>query len=86
MAANLMMWEAIRFGKKLGLKKFDLWGKEEGKGFTKFKEGYNPQVVEFVGTWDLVCNRALYPIYRAAENARWTFLKLPLPIPKPKFK
>ena len=26
MASNLMMWEAIRFGKKLGLKKFDMWG------------------------------------------------------------
>ena len=47
MANNLMMWEAIKFGKKLGLTTFDLWGREEGKGFTKFKEGYNPKVVEF---------------------------------------
>ena len=53
MANNLMMWEAIKFGKKLGLKTFDLWGREEGKGFTKFKEGYNPKIVEFTGTWDL---------------------------------
>ncbi len=86
MAANLMMWEAIRFGKKLELKKFDLWGKEEGRGFTKFKEGYNPQIVEFVGTWDLVCNKTLYPIYRLAEGIRWKFLKLPLPLPKPSFR
>ena len=42
--------EAIKLGKKLGLKTFDLWGREEGKGFTKFKEGYNPKVVEF---WEL---------------------------------
>ncbi|MBI4028986.1 MAG: peptidoglycan bridge formation glycyltransferase FemA/FemB family protein [Candidatus Blackburnbacteria bacterium] len=86
MAPNLMMWEAIKFGKSRKLKLFDLWGKEEGKGFTKFKEGYNPKVIEFVGTWDLVCNRALYPIYRAAENVRWGLLKLPLPLPKPKFR
>lgn len=86
MAANLMMWEAIRFGKKLGLKKFDLWGKETGTGFTKFKEGYNPHVVEFVGTWDLVCNKTFYPIYRAAENVRWMLLKLPIPLPKPQFR
>ena len=86
MAANLMMWEAIRFGKRLGLKKFDLWGKETGAGFTRFKEGYNPKVVEFIGTWDLVCNKTLYPIYRAAEEVRWNFLKLPLPLPKPKFR
>ena len=49
MANNLIMWEAIRYGKGLGLKTFDLWGREEGKGFTKFKEGYNPKVVEFIG-------------------------------------
>ncbi|MDP3994630.1 MAG: peptidoglycan bridge formation glycyltransferase FemA/FemB family protein, partial [bacterium] len=54
MANNLVMWEAIKFGKKLGLSTFDLWGREPGKGFTRFKEGYNPKVVEFLGTWDLV--------------------------------
>jgi lipid II:glycine glycyltransferase (peptidoglycan interpeptide bridge formation enzyme) len=76
MANNLMMWEVIKFGKKMGLKTFDLWGREEGKGFTKFKEGYNPQVVEFLGSWDLVINKPLYFIYRIAEKVRWYFLKL----------
>lgn len=76
MANNLMMWEAIKFGKKLGLKTFDLWGREEGKGFTKFKEGYNPEVVEFLGSWDLVINKPLYSIYRIAEKVRWHLLKL----------
>lgn len=75
MASYAMMWEAIKFGKKLGLKKFDLWGREEGKGFTKFKEGFAPQVVEFLGTWDFVINPALYPIYRMAEEIRWKLLK-----------
>jgi lipid II:glycine glycyltransferase (peptidoglycan interpeptide bridge formation enzyme) len=32
MTNNLMMWETIRYGKGLGLKIFDLWGREEGKG------------------------------------------------------
>ena len=77
MANNLIMWEAIKFGKKLGLKTFDLWGREEGKGFTKFKEGYNPQVVEFLGSWDFVANKWLYYPYRAIEYLRWKFLKLP---------
>ncbi len=76
MANNLMMWEAIKFGKRLGLKTFDLWGREEGKGFTKFKEGYNPHVVEFLGTWDLVINKPLYQIYKVAEWIRWPILKL----------
>lgn len=76
MANNLMMWEAIKFGKKLGLKTFDLWGREVGLGFTKFKEGYNPKVVEFLGTWDLIISSLPYYIYRMAENLRWPTLKL----------
>jgi len=76
MANNLIMWEAIKFGKKLGLTTFDLWGREEDKGFTKFKEGYNPKVIEFLGTWDLVINKPLYCIYKIAERIRWPTLKI----------
>ncbi|OGY09939.1 MAG: hypothetical protein A2782_04525 [Candidatus Blackburnbacteria bacterium RIFCSPHIGHO2_01_FULL_43_15b] len=86
MAPNLMMWEAIKFGKSQKLKLFDLWGKEEGRGFTRFKEGYTPKVVEFIGTWDFIVSPTLYKIYRAAENLRWKFLKMPLPLPKPSFR
>ncbi len=75
MANNLMMWEAIKFGKKLGLSTFDLWGREEGKGFTKFKEGYNPKVIEFLGTWDLIINKPMYYIYKIGEWIRWPILK-----------
>jgi lipid II:glycine glycyltransferase (peptidoglycan interpeptide bridge formation enzyme) len=76
MANNLMMWEAIKFGKKLELTTFDLWGREEGKGFTKFKEGYNPKVIEFLGTWDLIINKPLYMIYKIGEWIRWPALKV----------
>ena len=75
MANNLIMWEAIKLGKKLGLKTFDLWGREEGKGFTKFKEGYNPRVVTFIGTWDLPTSILYWP-YRLAEEIRWRILRL----------
>jgi len=85
MANNLMMWETIRFGKRLGLKTFDLWGREEGKGFTKFKEGYNPKVIEFLGTWDLVINKPLYAFYRLAEKLRWPLLRLQAKLVKPSF-
>lgn len=74
MANNLMMWEAIRLGRRLGLKTFDLWGREEGKGFTKFKEGYNPKVVTFIGTWDLPTSILYWP-YRIAESLRWKLLR-----------
>ncbi|MCJ7805326.1 peptidoglycan bridge formation glycyltransferase FemA/FemB family protein [Patescibacteria group bacterium] len=84
MANNLIMWEAIRFGKKLGLKTFDLWGREPGKGFTKFKEGYNPKIVEFLGTWDLVTS-PFYYLYRLTESIRWLLLRLKSRLVKPTF-
>ena len=84
MANNLVMWEAIRFGKKLGLKKFDLWGslgpdaseKDNWYGFHKFKMGYNPRHVEFVGSYDLVIKSKVYKVYKAADKLRWNLLKL----------
>jgi len=85
MANNLIMWEAVRFGKKLGLKTFDLWGREEGKGFTHFKEGYHPKVVKFLGSWDLVLNKPAYRLYRTAEDLRWIILKLKSRLAKPTF-
>jgi lipid II:glycine glycyltransferase (peptidoglycan interpeptide bridge formation enzyme) len=84
MANNLMMWEAIKFGKEKGLKTFDLWGREEGKGFTKFKEGYSPKVVEFSGSWDLPTS-SYYPAYRSLERLRWAFLRFKTKLVKPSF-
>lgn len=85
MAPNLMMWEAIRFGKKLNLKTFDLWGREANKGFTKFKEGYNPSVVEFLGTWDLIINKPTYYLYRIMDFTRWHLLRLKSKLINPSF-
>lgn len=84
MANNLMMWEVIKYGKRLGLKTFDLWGREPGKGFTHFKEGYNPQVVEFLGTWDIKTSPLYWP-YRFAEFLRWAALRTKSRFVKPKF-
>jgi lipid II:glycine glycyltransferase (peptidoglycan interpeptide bridge formation enzyme) len=84
--ASLVMWEAIKYGKKLGLKTFDLWGREPGKGFTRFKEGYHPKIVEFLGTWDLVIS-PFYYLYRIAETFRWILLRFrtKLSFARPKF-
>ena len=84
MSNNLMMWEAIRFGKNLGLTTFDLWGREEGKGFTRFKEGYNPKIVEFLGTWDLPTSPLYWP-YRTAEVFRWAILRAKSRLVKSRF-
>lgn len=83
MASNLMMWEVVKFGKKLGLKKFDMWGalgpnpnpKDPWYGFHKFKQGYAGKLIEFVGSYDLVINPFLYKIYKIADKIRWLILR-----------
>lgn len=81
---SLLMWEVIKWGKQKKCKYFDLWGRETGKGFTRFKEGFNPEVVEFLGTWDLVISPLYYP-YRVAEFFRWRVLRLKARFKKPTF-
>jgi len=84
MAPTLLMWETIKFGKKMGLKEFDLWGDLEPNpspnhpyyGFHRFKEGFSPKLVEFVGTYDLVINLPLYKIYTLADKLRWKILRI----------
>lgn len=84
MASNLMMWEAIRLGKKMGCSLFDMWGclgpnpnlKDDWYGFHRFKEGYSPRLVEFVGSYDLVLNQKLYPWYFRIDKLRWAMLRI----------
>jgi len=82
MAPTLLMWECIKYGRSLGLKTFDMWGslgpdakeKEIGYGFHRFKQGYGGQLVQFVGTFDLVVNPMLYKIYNLIDKYRWKLL------------
>ncbi|NMA29760.1 MAG: peptidoglycan bridge formation glycyltransferase FemA/FemB family protein, partial [Candidatus Pacebacteria bacterium] len=83
MASNLMMWEAIRFGQKQKCQSFDMWGalgpnpdpKDPWFGFHRFKRSYGGQLIEHIGTYDLVYNYPIYKIYNLAENWRWKFLR-----------
>ena len=76
MASNLVAWEAIRLGKKLKLKKFDLWGalspdanpSDPWYGFHKFKQGYGGKLVEYIGTYDLVFNWPIYWVFTAIDK------------------
>lgn len=85
MAPNLLMWEAIRLGKRLGAHTFDMWGslspqesenvKNPWYGFTRFKKGYNTDFVQSVGSYDQVLNSLLYPLLTAAWHARSFWLE-----------
>lgn len=84
MASNLMMWETIRWGKKHGATSFDLWGTPGADpkltdayyGFHKFKMGYGPRLVEFLGSYDLILKQPHYAIFTLLDKLRWFFLKL----------
>ena len=73
-APSLMMWKTALWGKTQGCKIYDLWGVEEGKGFTDFKAKFDPKTVEFVGTYDLIINPLLYWVFRLMEWIRWQIL------------
>lgn len=84
MASNLVAWEAIKIGRRLKLKSFDMWGalgpnadpKDPWQGFHRFKSGYGPRHVEYIGSFDLVLNRTIYRGVSLADQARWIYLRL----------
>lgn len=88
MAPNLMLWETMRWAKAHGYTSYDLWGalgpSQTGQpdpndpwyGFHRFKEGFAPNLVAFAGSYDLVVNPLLYPLYTLADTLRWNILKL----------
>lgn len=81
-APTLLLWEIAKWARSKGLKKFDLWGAMGPKpdehdpwyGFHRFKQGFNPKLVEFVGSYDLIINKPLYFLYTIADWARWRIL------------
>lgn len=83
-APTLLMWEVIKLGQKLKCKIFDMWGclgpnakeTETGFGFHRFKQGYGGELVEYVGTYDLVVNPTLYKLYNSVDKIRWKLLRL----------
>lgn len=84
MAPNLMLWEIARWAKAQKIKYFDLWGaigpnpdpKDPWYGFHRFKQRFGPDLVEYVGSYDIIINPILYRLYTIADILRWSLLKL----------
>lgn len=84
MAPTLMLWEITKWAKSAGYKTFDLWGAlgpnpdphDPWFGFHRFKQGFNPELIKFTGSYDLVIHPFLYRLYTFADRLRWTLLKL----------
>lgn len=84
MASPAAMWGAIKYGKSLGLKTFDMWGAantpdpqpdNEYYGFHRFKQGFGATLTEFIGSYDLVINPVNYRLLTVADKLRWAYLK-----------
>jgi len=84
MGGNLLMWEAIKFSKKMGAKKFDMWGSlppnyspsHPWAGFSRFKKGYNGKFLEMVGSFDLIIDSFFYKFYSLIFPVRELILKI----------
>jgi len=81
MASNLIAWEAIKLGKKLGTSVFDMWGATSNKdsawwGFTRFKLGYGGDLVEYMPSYDFVINSSVYHTFNLAYNTFWKIRKM----------
>ncbi|MEI8072916.1 MAG: peptidoglycan bridge formation glycyltransferase FemA/FemB family protein [Candidatus Saccharibacteria bacterium] len=78
MAPYLLQWEAMRWAKSKGAKLYDLVAvppkdQLENKdhpqaGLYQFKRGFNEEVTEFTGCWDLPINDSKYKLWQKAER------------------
>ncbi len=68
MAPYLMHWQAMLDAKTSGFKLYDFGGAENASGhsggYARFKLGFNPQVINFTGTHDLVVQHGRYTVYQ----------------------
>jgi lipid II:glycine glycyltransferase (peptidoglycan interpeptide bridge formation enzyme) len=82
--SNLVAWEGIKIGKKMGCNTFDMWGtavdpedKEDPYyGFTNFKMKFGGKHVVYIDSYDLVLNASVYNMFNTANSIRWKMLKL----------
>jgi lipid II:glycine glycyltransferase (peptidoglycan interpeptide bridge formation enzyme) len=49
--------------------------KDPWYGFHRFKEGYGPKPVEFIGSFDFVINKKMYFVFKILNKVRWAILK-----------
>lgn len=72
MPSYAVQWEAMRWARAQGCRRYDLWGMadpENGRdpmaGVSRFKQGYNPVPIEHPGTFDLDLSRPLSGLIKA---------------------
>jgi len=74
--SELCGFEAIKLAKKLNCTMFDLWGAEEGKGFTDFKLKFGAELVEFLPSYDFIVNSFYHRQFNFIYEGFWKFQKI----------
>ncbi len=84
MPNNLLHFEAIKLGKKLGAKHYDFWSSYKNfpnptdpwYGTYVFKKGFGGEEVHYLGAYDFVFNKPIYIVMKIADGVRWKMLRL----------
>lgn len=70
-------WEAVRRAAEAGCLDYDLWGVPPGPdrdhpwyGLWEFKSGFNGELVEYAGCWDLILSELRHGVGEITERAR----------------
>jgi len=73
--ADLLHWNAILYGKKLGYKIYDFWGIDEKKffGVTNFKRGFRGKEIEYPLGIDIIFNNIWYQVYKIMRKIKRIF-------------
>ncbi|MEI6221359.1 MAG: peptidoglycan bridge formation glycyltransferase FemA/FemB family protein [bacterium] len=82
MANFLLHWEAIRFAKRKGYTRYDFWGISDGtkntcnwEGITRFKLGFNGDVINYSGQWRKVFKPITLSLYTFLQSFRTMLAK-----------
>ena len=74
---HLLIWKLIEKYAKQGYETFDLGGitniletSEKYKGLNDFRLSFNPEITEYIGDLELICNQPLYFMYRNSKNIK----------------
>lgn len=71
-AQYLIQWEMIKYAKDNNYERYNFYGIEgkfdDSNGVYAFKKGFDGEVVEFIGEFDLVVNKLYYYIYKISFN------------------
>ena len=81
MPSNLIAWEAIKLGRNLNCKLFDMWGATNDHndpywGFTRFKLGYGGVLVKYIDSYDFVVDPFMYNMFNLSYGFFWKLSKL----------